>query len=159
MAEKRQQIDLMQLPLPHLNQLKETLEQEVDVLQTSLQQLKLAQGKFLDSLESLNKFKPDNEGKDILVPLTASLYVPGKLSDVKTVMIDIGTGYYVEKSVDQAKEYFKRKVDFMTKNMEKVQPGMAEKFKLKQAVMEVMNIKYQAQLAQMQQQQSQVVKS
>ncbi|XP_033098037.1 prefoldin subunit 5-like [Anneissia japonica] len=157
MAEKKQQIDLMQLPLPHLNQLKETLEQEVDVLQNSLQQLKLAQGKFVDSLESLNKFKPENEGKDILVPLTSSLYVPGQLSDVKTVLIDIGTGYYVEKSVEKSKEYFKRKIDFMTKQMDKAQPAMAEKFKLKQAVMEVMNIKYQAQLAQMQQ--NQAVKS
>lgn len=33
----------------------------------------------------------------ILVPLTNSLYIPGKLSDTENVIIDVGTGYYVQK--------------------------------------------------------------
>ncbi|KAL8919668.1 MAG: hypothetical protein Q9172_004890 [Xanthocarpia lactea] len=36
-------------------------------------------------------------GKPILVPLTPSLYVPGKLASTETVLVDIGTGFYVEK--------------------------------------------------------------
>lgn len=36
-------------------------------------------------------------GKPILVPLTTSLYVPGKLSDPEHVVVDVGTGYYVKK--------------------------------------------------------------
>ncbi len=36
-------------------------------------------------------------GKQVLVPLTSSLYVPGKLSDVENVVVDVGTGYYVKK--------------------------------------------------------------
>ena len=36
-------------------------------------------------------------GKTILVPLTNSLYVPGKLADVENVIVDVGTGYYVKK--------------------------------------------------------------
>ena len=35
--------------------------------------------------------------KTILVPLTNSLYVPGKLRDVEHVIVDVGTGYYVKK--------------------------------------------------------------
>jgi hypothetical protein len=35
--------------------------------------------------------------KTLLVPLTNSLYVPGKLSDTENVIIDVGTGYYVSK--------------------------------------------------------------
>ena len=33
----------------------------------------------------------------VLVPLTNSLYVPGKLSDAEHVIVDVGTGYYVKK--------------------------------------------------------------
>jgi hypothetical protein len=33
----------------------------------------------------------------VLVPLTSSLYVPGKLSDTEHVLVDVGTGYYVKK--------------------------------------------------------------
>ena len=35
--------------------------------------------------------------KTILVPLTNSLYVPGKLADPENVIVDVGTGYYVKK--------------------------------------------------------------
>lgn len=38
-----------------------------------------------------------NTGTPILVPLTPSLYVPGKLASTDTVLVDIGTGFYVEK--------------------------------------------------------------
>jgi len=31
------------------------------------------------------------------VPLTSSLYVPGRLIDVENVLVDVGTGYYVQK--------------------------------------------------------------
>lgn len=36
-------------------------------------------------------------GKPILVPLTTSLYVPGVLADPENVIVDVGTGFYVEK--------------------------------------------------------------
>lgn len=36
-------------------------------------------------------------GTPILVPLTPSLYVPGKLASTDAVLVDIGTGFYVEK--------------------------------------------------------------
>jgi prefoldin alpha subunit len=38
-----------------------------------------------------------NLGKPILVPLTTSLYVPGTLADPDNVIVDVGTGFYVEK--------------------------------------------------------------
>ena len=33
----------------------------------------------------------------ILVPLTNSLYVPGELGDIEKVIVDVGTGYMIEK--------------------------------------------------------------
>ena len=44
------------------------------------------------------------------MPLTQSLYVPGMISESNKVLVDIGTGYYVEKSVPKAKELLDRKV-------------------------------------------------
>lgn len=43
--------------------------------------------------------KEGGSGEDgtILVPLTSSLYVRGKLADRNKVIVDVGTGYYVEK--------------------------------------------------------------
>lgn len=35
--------------------------------------------------------------KKILIPLTSSLYVPGRIKDTDNVLVDVGTGYFVEK--------------------------------------------------------------
>lgn len=64
---------------------------------SSFGQLKQAQNRFADCIESCKAIHEKNEEKTILVPLTSSLYVPGKLADVQKVIVDIGTGYYVEK--------------------------------------------------------------
>jgi prefoldin alpha subunit len=47
--------------------------------------------------------------KQILVPLTTSLYVPGTLADQENVIVDVGTGFYVEK-VSQAVSSMRRKL-------------------------------------------------
>jgi prefoldin alpha subunit len=73
------------------------LEQELQHLTSSYGQLKAAQAKFRTCIESVDAIRPENAGKEILVPLTSSLYVPGMISDVKKVIVDVGTGYYVEK--------------------------------------------------------------
>ncbi len=39
----------------------------------------------------------NDAGKAILVPLTTSLYVAGALADTDRVIVDVGTGFYVEK--------------------------------------------------------------
>jgi prefoldin alpha subunit len=38
-----------------------------------------------------------------MVPLTSSLYVPGHLSNISTVLVDVGTGFYVEKQIPDAR--------------------------------------------------------
>uniref|UniRef100_A0A3P8TDA8 Prefoldin 5 n=1 Tax=Amphiprion percula TaxID=161767 RepID=A0A3P8TDA8_AMPPE len=86
----------------------------------------------------------------VLNTAPSQMYVPGTLNDVEHVLVDVGTGYYVEKNVGDSKAFFKRKVDFLTKQIEKIQPALQEKHAMKQAVIEVMNVKIQ-QLQQSQQ--------
>lgn len=92
--------------------MRRQIEQELEHLSDSYTKLQSARQKFVDcraSVEQTIKPEMDGEcelrlccvypvGKDILVPLTYSLYIPGTLDtrDGK-VLVDIGTGYYVEK--------------------------------------------------------------
>ncbi|KAM6039170.1 prefoldin subunit 5 isoform 2-T2 [Chlamydotis macqueenii] len=116
---------------------------QLELLKGQLDQLKVVQTKYVEAKDCLGVLSKGNQGKDLLVPLTSSMYVPGKLSDVERVLIDVGTGYYVEKSADDARDFFKRKIDFLTKQMEKIQPALQEKHAMKQAVVEMMNQKIQ----------------
>uniref|UniRef100_A0A3B4ETZ8 Prefoldin subunit 5 n=1 Tax=Pundamilia nyererei TaxID=303518 RepID=A0A3B4ETZ8_9CICH len=121
---------------------------EVEFLTSSIGQLKVVQTKYVEAKDSLNVLNKNNK-KELLVPLTSSMYVPGTLNDVEHVLVDVGTGYYVEKNVEDSKAFFKRKIDFLTKQIEKIQPALQEKHAMKQ-VIEVMNMKIQ-QLQQSQQ--------
>ncbi|OWR47607.1 prefoldin subunit 5 [Danaus plexippus] len=139
-----QQIDLSKLNIHQLAKLKQQLDQELNVFQDSLQTLKIAQQKFVESGESVEKITAA-KGKTILVPLTGSMYVPGTIVDTDNVIIDIGTGYYAQKDIEGAKDYFKRKVQFVTEQMEKIQSMGVGKSKAREAICMMMEMKVQAQ--------------
>lgn len=69
----------------------------------------------------------DHSGKTILIPLTASLYVPGTLTSVSTVLVDVGTGYYVEKSIADAQVFYKKKVDGIQQNITDLEKIITQK--------------------------------
>ncbi|RNA24131.1 prefoldin subunit 5 [Brachionus plicatilis] len=139
-------INLTKLSLQQLDQLKNQLTQEVNVLQESLSRLKMVQQSFVSSDISLEQLKKVEEQKYMLVPLTGSLYVPGKLISNSKVTVDIGTGYYVKKSVEDAKKYFEKKIQFLAKQMEQLQPILQQKVLVREDVMDVFTQKYQIQL-------------
>ncbi|KAK4324304.1 hypothetical protein Pmani_005051 [Petrolisthes manimaculis] len=150
-----QVIDISKLNLEQLTSLKNQLDQELQFFNESLQQLKIAQLKFNESGECIDKLTPESKGKELLVPLTSCMYVPGSIADAEKLLIDVGTGYYVERDVNGAKDYFKRKVKFVTEQMEKIQKIASEKSKLREVVMDMMEIKLDQQLAVIKQQQQQ----
>ena len=123
-----------------------------------LKKYKLYIIRFQESQESITRCSADDKDKEILVPLTGSMYVPGKLSEPEKVIVDIGTGYYVEKDLDSAKEYFSKKVKYVTEQMEKVQAIGNEKNKVREMVMDIMESKLQQQFAAQQQQKATAAK-
>ena len=60
-------------------------------------------------------------GTPLLIPLTTSLYVPGTLSSSRTVLVDIGTGFYVEKSVAESKKFYEGKVADLQRNLGEIE--------------------------------------
>jgi prefoldin alpha subunit len=45
----------------------------------------------------------------VLVPLTNSLYVKGRLADPDHVLVDVGTGFYVEKVTCPSMHHHRRR--------------------------------------------------
>jgi len=140
-----QTIQLSSLNIVQLGQLKTQLDQELEVMGNSLQQLKIAQRRFVDSGEAVSKITTDSVDKEIFIPLSSSMYVPGSIADT-TMLIDIGTGYYAEKDVKGSTEYFKRKVKYVNDHLEKVQSIVAEKMKIRDLITETMELKVHQQM-------------
>ncbi|XP_046824478.1 prefoldin subunit 5 [Vespa velutina] len=142
-GSQMQQIDISNLNFQQLVHLKQQMDQELNVFQDSLHKLKLAQSRFLESGSCLEKITPKVQGKEILVPLTGSMYVTGKLANTNNVLVDIGTGYYAQKSIQDAKEYFKGRVEYVTEQMEKIQQVGLEKSKIRDATVSIIQMKIQ----------------
>lgn len=113
-------VDITKVTPQQLTQLAKSIEQEIEVLTQSYSQLVSATNKFHDSRLVLNYLKERSQGKEIMVPLTSSLYVPGVMEDNSKVMIEVGAGYFIEENIDKAREYCERKSKALQENGQKV---------------------------------------
>ncbi|XP_011015932.1 PREDICTED: probable prefoldin subunit 5 [Populus euphratica] len=108
------------MSIEQLKALKEQTDLEVNLLQDSLNNIKTATGRLEITATSLHDLSLRPQGKKMLVPLTASLYVPGTLDDADKVLVDIGTGYFVEKTMNEGKDYCERKINLLKSNFDQL---------------------------------------
>lgn len=66
------------------------------------------------------------------------------MGETETVLVDIGTGYFVEKNIEDAKTYFQNRVTYVSQQMQNIQQMGIEKSKIREATVEVMEMKLQA---------------
>ncbi|KAJ6453235.1 Prefoldin alpha-like protein [Mycena vitilis] len=143
----QQQIKLTDLDLPQLAEVRRELDEELDHLTSSFGQLKQAQTKFRACIENVAEIKPANNSEPILVPLTSSLYIPGKLSDPDHVIVDVGTGYSVQKTRQQAGKHYSAKVDYIQENLVSLEEAIGAKRENMNYLVNVMESKLQRQTA------------
>lgn len=110
---QQQQIDITNMSLDQLAMLRRQMEEELEHLTESFEQLSAVHARFRESKATVGAYEKQTEGSDVLVPMTSSLYVRGKLSDANRVLVDIGTGYYVEVAPKYAEEHFGKKVKLL----------------------------------------------
>ncbi|KAI3551497.1 prefoldin [Colletotrichum abscissum] len=138
-AQGSESINLETLDTQQLSQVKKQLEEELEHLTNSFAQLHSAQSRFKECLRCVKARPGAGDGmqapnfpvlsvasrvnispgdKSVLVPLTNSLYVRGELSDPKHVIVDVGTGFYVEKDTESAERFYEAKVQNLMNNIQ-----------------------------------------
>ncbi|CAN6282681.1 unnamed protein product [Urochloa humidicola] len=113
-------IELDKLSVEQLKGIKEQTDLEVNLLQDSLTKIRTATNRLESAAAALQDLSLRPHGKKMLVPLTASLYVPGSLDDAEKVLVDVGTGYFIEKTMAQGKEYCERKINLLKSNFDEL---------------------------------------
>ena len=141
MAESKEGINLFALSLEQLNQLKQSIEEELQGLQGAIQQLQVSRNKLTTSKEALERLASTPEGTPMLVPITSSLYVPGETTTVDSVIVDVGTGYFIEKSVEEAQAFLTRKMALIESQAQNVQSAAQFKQQNLSGTVDVMNQK------------------
>jgi prefoldin alpha subunit len=62
-------------------------------------QLKEAQDRFVQNISTVTSLRSAEVGQEMLIPLTPTVFVNAELSVNDKVMIDVGTGYFIEKVI------------------------------------------------------------
>lgn len=115
MAEKP--IPVNNMPLPKLQELTAEVEMRCEQLADAVAQLNGALARYEEIGSSLLHVGADKNGQSLLVPLSESMYAMGKMVDGDKVLVDIGTGFFVEKTVEDAKSFVERKKEYVKKQI------------------------------------------
>ncbi|XP_027367116.1 probable prefoldin subunit 5 [Abrus precatorius] len=113
-------ISLERMSVEQLKAVKEQTDLEVNLLQDSLSNIRTATTRLEIASSALHDLSLRPQGKKMLVPLTASLYVPATLHDAQHVLVDVGTGYFIEKTMVEGKDYCERKINLLKSNFDQL---------------------------------------
>lgn len=103
-------IRLDQLQPQQLLVLRKSLESEVNALTQHVVDLRTAIRAFETSKEAIKNLDKLETGTKSLLNLSESVFVCGELIEPQKVLIDIGTGYYVERTTEQADQYYTKRI-------------------------------------------------
>ncbi|KAG6076223.1 hypothetical protein E4U16_002345 [Claviceps sp. LM84 group G4] len=139
-------INLDTLEPQQLSQVKQQLDEELEHLTTSYAQLHGAQNKFKECLRCVDSRtkSSDASSNSVLVPLTNSLYVKGEISNNETVLVDVGTGFLIEKKLKAARDFYEDKSNGLASNLKELEAIVQRKQANVRAVEEVLRHKIMA---------------
>ena len=139
-----EQLSLTSLTVEQLMILKNRLEGELQKLTTTIQLTNESVAKTQSAKDALANFAASQPGKEMLVPITESMYVKGVVEETKRPIIELGSGYFAETSVDNASQFFSRRIARLNTQQEQLRTQFKEKQQQYQIVVSVANQKLQA---------------
>jgi prefoldin alpha subunit len=102
------------MEMRYLEQTAETLQQRISMVNAAITDLAYA-NMTLDGIEK------EKENAELLVQIGGSAYVKVKLADSNKVIVGMGAGVSVEKTLQEAKTTLKERLDELEKTMNSAQ--------------------------------------
>jgi prefoldin alpha subunit len=108
-SKGEEELRKLSVELRYLEQTAEALQQRVGMVNTVIADLTYA-NMALDGVEK------EKEGTELLVPIGGSSYVKAKLATTDKIIVGMGAGVSVEKTVPEAKELIKKRLEDLEKS-------------------------------------------
>ncbi|WP_297491611.1 prefoldin subunit alpha [Thermococcus sp.] len=87
------------------------LQAQAQLLSQNLELLTLGRNEFSAVKETLESLKGVEEEKpEVLIPLGAGSFLRGLIVDKENAIVSVGSGYAVQKSLDDAVEYLSKRI-------------------------------------------------
>jgi prefoldin alpha subunit len=104
----------LSMEMRYLEQTAETLQQRISMVNAAMTDLTYA-NLTLDGIEK------EKENSELLVPIGGSAYVKVKLADSNKIIVGMGAGVSMEKTLLEAKTTLKERLDELEKTMNAAQ--------------------------------------
>ena len=109
----------LSMEMRYLEQTADALQQRISMVNAALTDINYA-NMTLDGMEK------EKENSEMLIPIGGSSYVKVKLADTKKVIIGMGSGVSVEKTLPEAKVTLKERLDELEKTMQSAQQQFSQ---------------------------------
>jgi len=103
----------------YLEQTADTLQQRISMVNAAITDLTYA-NMTLDGIEK------EKENAELLVPIGGNSYVKAKIADTNKVIVGMGAGVSVEKTLPEARVTLKERLDDLEKTMNVAQQQFAQ---------------------------------
>ena len=110
-------------------------------IQNAIMSMQKSKSKLQDSESSVDQFKEVKNGDEIMVPLSTSLYVPGKVVNNDKFMVDLGTGYYAEMNRQNSVDFLQRKIKALNDKIEESTGFIKSKAVLQSMIIQTLQAK------------------
>ena len=148
MSKANEELNLESFTLQELSNLRKKLEEDLSIILDSFNSFKYLFKKFEDGKLIVNNLaKQETRPLEVLVPMSSSLYLPGEISDPNKFVVDLGTGYFAERSAKQTVEYCDQTLAVIRENGDRMAKEINKKQELRDRVNIQFQKKYQQQLA------------
>jgi len=97
------------------------LEQTADALQQRISMVNAAMTDLTYANMTLDGIEKEKENAELLVPIGGSAYVKAKLADTNKVIVGLGAGVSIEKTLLEAKTTLKERLNELEKTMNAAQ--------------------------------------
>jgi len=118
-SKDQEELNRLSVEMRFLEQTAETLQSRIGMINAAITDLTYANM----TLEDMEKEKDDAE---LLVPIGGSSYIKVKLANSDKVIVGMGAGVSVEKTLPEAKAIVKERLDELEKTMNSAQQQFAQ---------------------------------
>ena len=114
-----EELNRLSMEMRYLEQTAETLQQRIGMINAALTDLSYANL----TLESMEKEK---ENSELLIPIGGGSYIKVKLASSDTVIVGMGAGVSIEKTLPEAKAIVKERLDELERTMNSAQQQFSQ---------------------------------
>lgn len=118
-AQAEEELRRLSVEMRYLEQTAEALQQRISMVSAAITDLTYANA----TLQGIEKEK---ENAEMLVPIGGSSYVKVKLTDASKVIVGMGSSVSVEKTLPEAKDVLKERLEDLEKSLSSAQQQFAQ---------------------------------